>query len=75
MSFKANELISTRNIIDALIDVQKNQVKHEPNNKLFQDELQSLYVVDSILSTADEYIFDDLETEQEYKNKIRGNNA
>ena len=75
MSFKANELISTRNIIDALIDVQKNQVKHEPNNELFQDELQSLYVVDSILSTADEYIFDDLETEQEYKNKIRINNG
>ena len=75
MSFKADELISARNIIDVLIDVQKNQVKHEPNNKLFQDELQSLYIVDSILSTADEYIFDDLETEQEYKNKIRGNNA
>ena len=72
MSFKADELISARNIIDVLIDVQKNQVKHEPNNELFQDELQSLYIVDSILNTADEYIFDNLETEQEYRNKNKG---
>ena len=41
----------------------------------YDEDLQSLFAVQDILSTADEYIFDDLETEQEYKNKIRGNNG
>ena len=74
MSFKADELISARNIIDVLIDVQINQVTDEPTNELFRHELESLYTVESMLSAADEYIFDDIETEQEYKNKIKENN-
>ena len=74
MSFKADELISARNIINSLINVQINQVTHEPTNELFRHELESLYTVESILSTADEYIFDDIETEQEYRNKIKENN-
>ena len=72
MTITADELISARNIIDILIDVQKTQVKHEPSNKQFADELQSLSCLDSILSSADEYIFDDVKTEQEYRNKIKG---
>ena len=74
MSFKADELINARNIINSLINVQINQVTHEPTNELFRHELESLYTVESILSTADEYIFDDIETEQEYRNKIKENN-
>ena len=74
MSIKADELISARKIIDLLIDVQKTQVKNEPSNNQFADELESLYVVNSILITADEYIFDDIKTEQEYRNKVNGSN-
>ena len=75
MNIKADELISARNIIDALIDVQRNEHRFKPEEGAYDEDLQSLFAVQDILSTADEYIFDDLETEQEYKNKIRGNNA
>ena len=74
MTITANELISARNIIDILIDVQRNEHRFEPEKGIFDKDLQSLFVVQNILSTADEYIFDDIETEQEYKNKIKESN-
>ena len=75
MSIKADELISARKIIDLLIDVQINEERSEFDKGIYSEELKSLWVVEDILSTAEEYIFDDVETEQEYKNKIRGNNG
>ena len=73
MNIKADELISARKIIDLLIDVQINEERSEFDKGIYSEELKSLWVVEDILSTADEYIFDDIETEQEYRNKIRGN--
>ena len=70
MSIKADELISARKIIDLLIDVQKNEERSESDKGIYSEELKSLWVVEDILSTADEYIFDDVETEIEYINKV-----
>ena len=72
MNITADELISARNIINLLIDVQTNEYRFEPAKAVLDEDLQSLFVVQNILSTADEYIFDDIETEQEYRNKLKG---
>ena len=70
MSIKADELISARKIIDLLIDVQINEERSEFDKGIYSEELKSLWVVEDILSTAEEYIFDDVETEIEYINKV-----
>ena len=55
---KSKELETALEVIRNLINVSRNQIKSEPENGIFQEELYQLQAVEDIIEYADFYYED-----------------
>ena len=52
------ELEIALEVIRSLIDVSKNQIKSEPKEPIWKNELHQLYGVENILEQAEEFYYE-----------------
>ena len=56
---KSKELETALEVVRCLIDVSNNQIKSEPEEKMWQEELQELLGVEYLLECADDFYYKD----------------
>ena len=64
---KSKELETSLEVIRVLIDVAKNQIKHEPKETQWKKELHQLYGVENLLEQAVDFYYkvDDMENKED----------
>lgn len=55
---ESKELETAQDVIKCLIDIAKNQIKSEPKESIWQDELHQLYGVENLLEQAEEFYYE-----------------
>jgi|TARA_R100000081_G_scaffold91921_3_gene71600 hypothetical protein len=69
LTFKreTKELETSLEVIRVLIDVAKNQIKHEPKETQWKKELHQLYGVENLLEQAVDFYYkvDDMENKED----------
>jgi len=65
LTFKreSKELETSLEVIRVLIDVAKNQIKHEPKETQWKKELHQLYGVENLLEQADDFFYKEMNDE------------
>lgn len=56
---KSKELETALAVVRCLIGVSNNQIKSEPEEKMWQEELQELLGVEYLLECADDFYYKD----------------
>ena len=56
---KSKELETALAVVRCLIGVSNNQIKSEPEEKMWQEELQELLGVEYLLECADDFYYED----------------
>ena len=56
---KSKELETALEVVRCLIGVSNNQIKSEPEEKMWQEELQELLGVEYLLECADDFYYED----------------
>jgi len=56
---KSKELETTLAVVRCLIGVSNNQIKSEPEEKMWQEQLQELLGVEYLLECADDFYYKD----------------
>jgi len=60
-----------KEVIRDLIDISQNQIKSEPKEKMWKNELRQLYGVECLLEQAEEFYPKGEDFEEENKNRIK----
>jgi len=55
---ESKELETAQDVIKCLIGITKNQIKSEPKEPIWKDELHQLYGVENLLEQAKEFYYE-----------------